>query len=396
MFRLPKFFERRSTSSRDPSIAHVLGMRSGASGQYVSEESALQLSGVHACVQLISESIASLPLMVHQRTEDGGRQADRDHPLHTILNEQSNETQTAMEFREQLIASVLLHGNGYALKEINRRGDVTALMPLEQSQVRPEKLINGRIRYLYTPSQGNTLVHSQDEVLHIRYRSRNGIVGLSPIQIAAETIGVGLAQQKYESSLFKNGARLCGALKHPMKLGPEAAQTLKNSFNDEYSGSSNAYKVLVLEEGMEYQSLAMSQRDAEFIEGRKLTLEDIARIYRVPPPSIGILDNATYSNITEQSRMLVMHCLRPWMVRIEKAMNASLLTSDGRRSHFLEHNAEGLLRGSMVERFEGYRIAREWGWMSVNEIRRIENMNGVGSEGDTYRQPMNSEKLGVD
>lgn len=387
--------EERATSSRDPYLMEMMGMRDNAAGQMVTPESATGIPAVHACVQVIAETLASLPLPVYRRTDTGGREADGGHPLHRVLNEQSNPAQTSMECREQLIASCLLTGNGYALKEIDGRGAVASLLPLHPWQVRPEKLINGRIRYVVTPESGGTETYIQDEMLHVKYRSRDGYTGLSPITIARETLSVALAQQSHEGSVWRNGARLSGVLKTGGNLNYEQQERLKKSWLKNFTGPSQAGKVIVLEEGMDYQSISLSQKDAEFIEARKLTLEDIARIFRVPPPAIGILDKATYSNITEQSRMLVMHCLRPWMVRVDKAMNMSLLTDQGRRTHQIEHNAEGLLRGSTKDRFEAYRIAREWGWMSVNEIRQKENQNTIGSEGDTFRQPMNSEPLGL-
>ncbi|MFQ5509483.1 MAG: phage portal protein [Leptospirillia bacterium] len=387
--------ETRDVSSRDPYLAEMLGGRDTASGQMITPERATGIPAVHACVQLIAETAASLPLAPFRRSEDEGREVDRLHPLYRVLHERANSVQTALEFREQFVASCLLTGNGYALKEIDGRGAVVALTPMHPDHVRPVKLVNGRVRYEVTPERGGTERYVQEEVLHLRYRSRDGFTGLSPITIARETIGVALAQQQHEGALYRNGVRPSGALKHPGTLGMEAASTLRESFQDAFSGPSNAGKVLVLEEGMDFSPLSMSQRDAEFVESRKLTLEDIARIFRVPPPAIGILDRATYSNVTEQSRALVMYTLRPWLVRIEQAMNGSLLTTEGHRSHFIEHNAEGLLRGNQKERFEAYRIGREWGWMSTNEIRRVENMGAIGSEGDTYRQPMNTEPLGV-
>ena len=302
-----------------------------------------------------------------------------------------------MEFREQLTASVLLHGNGYALKVLDGKGAVAELLPLPPGLVRPEKLVNGRVRYQVSQERTGQQVYTQDEILHVRYRSQDGFTGLSPITIARETIGLGLAQQEFQATTLRNGARLSGVLKYPGQFSSkEARDRLQESFAEVFSGPANAGKIAVLEDGLEWQALSMTFKDAEFVESRKLTLEDIARIFRVPPPAIGILDKATYSNITEQSRSLVMHTLRPWLVRIEQAMTASLLSQEGRHTHFIEHNAEGLLRGNQKERFEAYRIAREWGWLSVNEIRARENMGGIGPDGDTYRQPMNTEPLGID
>lgn len=387
--------EKRSVSGKDPFLAEYLGMRS-VNGQIVTPETASGIPAVHACVQTISETLASLPCNVYFRSDDNGREIDRAHSLYSILNLKSNPAQTSMEFREQFLASCLLTGNGYAIKDIGSDGEIKALYPLRPGQVQVERLNSGRARYVVTPDSGGTETYIQDEILHLRYRSLDGFTGLSPITIARQTIGVGLAQQDYEANLYENGVMPSGILSHPGQLPDLAHDRLRESFEKAHSGSKKAGRTMILEEGLKYQQISMSQKDAEFIQSRKLTLEDIARIYRVPPPSIGILDNATYSNITEQSRMLVMHCLRPWMVRIEKAMTVSLLSELGRRTHFIEHNAEGLLRGSIKDRYEAYRIAREWGWLSVNEIRGRENESGIGASGDTYRQPMNSEALGKD
>lgn len=386
--------EKRNISSNDPFLENFLGLRN-TDGHIVSPETASSLPVVHACVQIIAETISSLPCNVLKRNESGGKDIDKSHTLHELLNMQSNPAQTSMEFREQFLSSCLLTGNGYALKDVDSRGRIIALYPLRPSQVTVEKLKNGRARYVITPESGGTEKYIQDEVFHLRYRSNDGFTGLSPITIARETIGVGLAQQQYETSLYNNAAMPSGALSMPGKLTQEQLKNLQESVQSRYSGTEKAGRMMVFEEGMTYQQISMSQKDAEFIESKKLTANDIARIYRVPPPSIGILDNATYSNISEQSKMLVMHCLRPWMVRIEKAMMMSLLSKIERYTHIIEHNADSLLRGSIKDRYEAYRIAREWGWLNVNEIRRKENETNIGIDGDTYRQPMNSEALGT-
>jgi HK97 family phage portal protein len=391
---LTKLFEKRSVSSKDPYLAEMFGVRETTTGQIVTPETATGIPAVHACVQLIAESIASLPLTPYRRLDDGSKIPDTSHHLYNVLHVQANQIQTAFEFREQLIASCLLTGNGYARKIIDNHGQVIELLPLHPGHVNPVKLINGRLRYEVTTDSG-TINYTQDEILHLRYRSKNGFTGLSPVAIARETIGVALAQQQHEGSFFKNGATLSGAIRHPGHLDLEAHNRLKNSFRDNYTGSSNSFKVAVLEEGMDFTPIAMSQQDAQFVESKKLTIEDVARIFRIPPPSIGMLENATYSNINEQARALVKHTLRPWMVRIEQAMNSSLLSDDAKRTHYIEHNAEGLLRGSIKERYEAYRIGREWGWLNPNEIRLKENYSSLGDDGDTYRQPMNSEPLGA-
>lgn len=388
-------YDRRSTPSRDPYVAEMFGLRENVAGQFVTPDNVTKVAAVHACIQLIAETTASLPLAPYRRLEDGGKVVDVDHPLHRVLHDKANDVQTAMEFREQLVASCLLTGNGYALKVIDGAGRVTALLPLPPQSVRVIKLVNGRLRYEVTQESG-TVIYTQDEVLHLRYRTVDGFTGISPIAEARDVIGTAMAQQAFEGTFYKNGAKPSGILSHPGRLGQESHDRIKTSFRQQHGGAENANKLLVLEEGMAYSQVSMSQRDAEYIESRRLTLEDIARIFRIPPPAIGILHEATYSNISEQSRMLVSQTLRPWFVRIEQAMNEALLTSRGRRTHFIEHNAEGLLRGNLQERYEAYRVAREWGWLSVNEIRRTENMGDIGKEGDTYREPLNSGPVGKD
>ncbi len=388
-----KLFEKRAVSSKDPYLAEMLGVRESTTGQMVTPETATGVAAVHACVQLISESLASLPLTPYRRTEDNSRVPDTMHPLYRVLHVQANRVQTAFEFREQFVASCLLTGNGYARKVIDGTGAIVELIPIHPGHVNPIKLINGRVRYEVSTDSG-TERYTQDEILHLRYRSRDGFTGLSPISIARETIGVALAQQQHEGGFFKNGATLSGVLQHPGHIAIEGHLNLVESFRKKFQGAGNSYNVAILEEGMEFKPIAMSQQDAQFVESRKLTLEDIARIYRIPPPSIGILNDATYSNINEQARALVKHTLRPWMVRIEQAMNTALLSEDGQQTHYIEHNAEGLLRGAIKERYEAYRIGKEWGWLNSNEIRSNENMGSLGAEGDTYRQPMNSEPLG--
>lgn len=388
---LSKIFEKR-TKSTDPYLAERLGLRESTSGQYVDEDTATGVPAVHACVQLIAESVASLPLAPYRRQPDGSKTVDQAHPLYRVLHDQANRVQTAFEFREQFVASCLLTGNAYALKITDSRGRIVELLPIHPHLVSVDKLTNGRARYRVTTDSGSK-AYTQDEVLHLRYRSKDGFTGLSPIAIARETIGLAQAQQSHEGAFYRNGTTLSGALRHPHKLTSEQATRIKESIKRSHGGSANAWRVMVLEEGMEFQAISMTHEDAQFVESRKLTLEEVARIYRVPPPAIGILDKATYSNITEQSRHLVIHCLRPWLVRIEQAMNAALLSDDGKLSHVIEHNAEGLLRGDIKTRYEAYRIGREWGWLSSNEIRMLENMGSIDN-GDTYRQPMNSEPLG--
>lgn len=386
-------YEKRDISSRDPYLMEMFGQRENVAGQFLTPDNATKVATVHACVQLIAETTASLPLAPYRRLSDGGKEIDTNHPLYDVLHNKANQVQTAMEFREQFVASCLLTGNGYARKVIDGAGRVIELLPIPPQNVQVVKLVNGRVRYEVT-TDNRTRTYTQDEILHLRYRTVDGIKGISPITEASDVIGTAMAQQEFEGTFYKQGAKPSALLSHPHQLNQEQMTNIKKSFDRNHGGTANMNRVLVLEEGMTYSPVSMSQKDADYIESRRLTIDDICRIFRVPPPMVGVLQDATYSNISEQSRMLVSHTLRPWFVRIEQAMNEALLTPRGRRTHFIEHNAEGLLRGNLQERYEAYRVAREWGWLSVNEIRRTENMGDIGPDGDTYREPLNSGPMG--
>lgn len=339
--------------------------------------------------------MASLPLAPYRRLDNGGKESDTNHPLYSVLHNQANQIQTAMEFREQFIASCLLTGNGYARKVIDGRGAVVALEPLNSQHVRPVKLTNGRVRYEYQPPGAKAETLLQDEMLHLRYRSNDGVIGLSPISIARQTLDTAKAQQDFETAFYKKGIQATGVMSFKDNYTQDQLNWFKKAVEDFQHNKSRFGSTLFLPGEMSYSRTSMSMADAEFVEAKKISIDEVARIFRVPPPAIGILSDATYSNITEQARSLVMYTLRPWMVRIEQAMNASLLTDLSRRTHTIEHNAEGLLRGNQKERFESYRIASEWGWMNVNEIRQKENMSTIGDTGDIYRQPLNSKELGA-
>jgi HK97 family phage portal protein len=351
------------------------------SGQCVTPERAVGVAAVHACTQFLAETISTLPLGVYRRLPGGDREIDTEHPLYPVLHDRANRVQTAQELREMLVASVALQGNAYAMKVLGNDGAVQELVPMHPDDTTVEQLQNGRLRYKWTRN-GRTVTLTQDEVLHVRYRSRDGYTGLSPITIARETIGVAIAQQEHEGAFYRNGLQTSAVLTAPGSISNESASTVKDRLTSEFTGS-NKFKLPVLGDGVAFQQISMSHEDAQFIEARRLTIEDIARIFRIPPPAIGDLSRATYSNISELSRWLVTYTLRSWLVRFEQAMNASLLSEDQKRSHFIEHTADALLRGDTRERYESYKIGIENGWLSPNEVRRFENLGAVEG-GDTF------------
>lgn len=349
---------------------------------------------VMACVQLIAETTATLPLKLYRPRPDGGREEAPAHPLARVLA-QPNARMTGAELRELLMRSLLLHGNAYCRVSWDGRGALTALEPLPPGAVTVIKLANGRLAYDVTGDRGGRVRLLADEVLHLRHLSRDGVLGRSPLQVAREALDLALAQQTYAASFYENSARPDVILVAKVPLSAEQAMETRNRWEELYRGAARAFRPALLPADMDLKTLQPSHADQEFIASRKLSNEDICRLYNIPPPCIGILDHASFANITEQMRALVRLTLRPWLVRLEQALAAQLLSADARAQGFvLEHVVEGLLRGSTEERYAAYAVARQWGWLSVNEVRALENLPPIPG-GDAHLQPMNMAPVGA-
>lgn len=386
--------ERRDgVATSDPSLAEFLGHRNTATG-FVDTNRASGLAVAQACISVISQNLAAMPLNVYQRGKDGGRDRATAHPLYACLHDRFNEQLTAFEGREYLIVSLLTAGNAYARIETNARGQVTALYPLHPALVTVERLENGRLRYRVADQRGSATVHLQEEILHIRYRlGSDGVLGTSPIQLARETFALALTQQEQASRQTGKAFRPEGALVFPQSIGGDKKSEALDKLRARVEGDVNTSGILVLDGGVEWRPLSLSSKDAEFTDSRKLSNLDVARIFSVPPTVVGITDNATYSNVDGESRALVVRCLAPMARRIETALNGALLTAESRRRLFVEHDLAGLLRGDLKARYEAYRIGREWGWLSPNEIRSWENLHKI-ENGEEYLSPLNMTELG--
>lgn len=363
-----------------------------ASGQRVTSDTALQVAAVMACVRVISEAVASLPLFVYRQRPDGGKEKATDHPLFLMLHTRRgmpNRWQTAQEFREQMQAHVLLRGNAYA--EIRGFGsEIDELIPLHPDSVTVEQLDNRRLRYK-VQEDGTERKLSQDRVFHLRGLSGDGICGLNPIGYARNAIGLAIATETHGSNLFKNGAKPGGVLEHPGKLAKEAALQLRQDWESLHAGSHNAGRTAVLEGGMKYHEIGMSSEDAQFLESRQFQVIEICRIFRVPPHMVYDLMRATFSNIEHQGLEFVQYSLMPWLQRWESGITKSLIADDD--NYFAEHNVDGLLRGDISSRYAAYATGKQWGWLSTNEIRGMENLNPV-EDGDIYLQPLNMVEAG--
>jgi len=385
MFGLFKKREERATL-RTPTT-WLLGNNKVASGVSVNETTALQYSAVYAAIRLLSESVASLPLHTYQRQETGKQRAT-EHPVARLLSSSVNPRMSSYSFRETIMGHVLTYGNGYAEIVRDGSGNPVELLIITPDRVTVKQDDNGAIYYLVDES----LRLAADDVFHIAGLGFDGTVGYSPITLARQCIGLGLGAERFGGSFFGNSAKPAGVLSHPNRLSAEAAENLRNTWRNAYQGVDNAGRTAILEEGMSWQSLGISNDDAQYLETRQFQIVEIARWYGVPPHMIGSLDNATFSNIEHQGIEYVTYSLRPWLVRWEQEIKRKLFVDDVYFSEFL---VDGLLRGDTKTRYDGYKIARETGWLSVNEIRALENLNNVEG-GDTYIQPMNMEPMGTE
>ena len=355
------------------------------SGVDVDEESALKISTVYACVKVISETIASLPLNLLKELTNGDSEKAKQHPLYTILKDVPNSEMSSFTFREMLMTNLLLWGNAYALIKRNKNGEITELYPLKSKNMVVERdMTTNAIKYTYTNNRGITKTYSPKQIFHIPAFSFDGIIGVSPITYAREAMGLALATEEFGARFFGNGARPGGVLEHPGVL--KDPEKLRESWNKVYQGTANSHKVAVLEEGMKYHEIGMSPEDSQFLQTRSFQIAEICRIFRVPPHMVGDLSRSTFSNIEHQSIDFVVHTIRPWLVRWEQAITRALLSEEERTIYYAKFNVDGLMRGDFVTRMNGYAIARQNGWMSANEIRALENMNKIPADqgGDLY------------
>ena len=364
---------------------------STSSGKTVNERTAMQTTAVYACVRILAETIASLPLHTYVNTESGKEKA-RGHPIYYLLSDSPNPEMTSFVFRETLMGHLLLWGNSYSQIIRDGHGKVVALYPLLPDKMKVERSENGEVYYLYT-SEGKEYLLRNTEVLHIPGLGFDGLIGYSPIAMAKNAIGMALATEEYGAKFFANGANPGGVLEHPGVV--KDPHRIRDSWNQVYQGTSNAHRVAVLEEGMKFSPIGIPPEQAQFLETRKYQTEEICRIFRVPPHLVGDLERATFSNIEHQSISFVVHTIRPWLVRIEQSINKALFTEKEKEKYFVSFLVEGLLRGDYESRMRGYSIGIQNGFMSPNDVRSLENMNPIPPEegGNTYMVNGNMLKL---
>lgn len=363
---------------------HYLFGRS-SSGKQVNEFTAMQTTAVYACVRILAETLAALPLQLYRYTP-GGKERVYDHPLYHLLHDEPNPEMTSFIFRETLMSHLLIWGNAYAQIIRDRLGRVQGLYPLRPDKMTVCRDERGKIFYLYTKTGDENpnikpygqVALQKEEVLHIPGLGFDGLVGYSPIAMARNAVGMTMACEEYGASFFANGASPSGVLEHPGVLKDPAK--VRDSWNAVYRGSANAHKVAVLEEGMKYQQIGIPPEEAQFLETRKFQLNEIARLYRIPPHMIGDLEKSSFNNIEQQSMEFVKYTLDPWVIRWEQAMQKALFLPEEKKQYFLKFNVNGLMRGDYESRMTGYSIGRQNGWLSANDIRELEDMNPVPDE----------------
>lgn len=389
-----------SAHPRDPVIADWYASGSSSSaGVSVTPESARRLGAVYACVRLLAETIAALPLNIY-KTKPGGKERDVKHPLFEVLRWRTNLRQTSFEFREMLTGHLAIRGGAYAeIVLAKNRYDVGALVPLHPDRVTEFETPDGRVAFSYRPVTGSPRVLLDSEVLQFPGWHDSLEAGLSradgPATLHRETLGLAGALQAYSARFFGNGAAPLGAIKMPAVLGPEPAKKLRDDWEKRHQGPGNSNRLAILDGGMEWQSIGISNEAAQFIESRKLSVIDICRIWKIPPHKIGSMDAATFSNIEHQAIEFVTDTILPLVVRMEARLNLSLLTQEQRQTNYIGFDLKGLLRGDSTTRANFYRTMFGMGAMSQNDIRRLEDMDEI-TGGDVFFLPLNlapSDKL---
>ena len=385
------FKSRDKPTNSTAGSAYRFYMGGTTSGKAVTERSAMQMTAVYSCVRILAEAIAGLPIHLYKYKPDGGKEKAIDHPLYLLLHDEPNPEMSSFVFRETLMTHLLLWGNAYAQVIRNGKNEVIALYPLMPNKMNVDRDEHGQLYYEYQRSddeaptmKGSTVRLQPSDVLHIPGLGFDGLVGYSPIAMAKNAIGMAIACEEYGAKFFLNGATPGGVLEHPGTI--KDPQRVRESWQSTFGGSGNSNKIAVLEEGMKYTPIGISPEQAQFLETRKFQINEIARIFRVPPHMVGDLEKSSFSNIEQQSLEFVKYTLDPWVIRWEQSIQRTLLTPEEKKSYYVKFNVEGLLRGDYQSRMNGYAIGRQNGWMSANDIRELENLDRIPADegGDLY------------
>lgn len=354
-------------------------------------ETAMRISAVFACNRVLAETLGVCPIFEYEK-KDTGREAVTDTPEYELLHYAPNPDMTPGAFKESGASNINLGGNFYAQKVKNAAGQIIQLRPITWDRVKlTVDKPTGSLRY----SIDNGEPMTRENILHIPGLSLDGYTGITPIEFARNTLTVGAYQDKFTRNFYENGVMSSGVFQAPNALSDQAFNRLKKEIKENYAGLKNAGVPMILEEGLQYKEVTMKLSDAQFIESKRFTKEEIASLYRVPLHLIQDLSRSTNNNIEHQSLEFIMYTMLPWFKRWEENLNLQLLSKEDRRKgRYFEFKVDVLLRGDAKTRAEAYAKGRQWGWLSVNDIRRLENMNDIGPAGDIYLTPANMYEAG--
>nr|WP_314590701.1 phage portal protein [uncultured Serratia sp.] len=389
---------KRKTESRSMTVDEFLalaGIPNTGAGEYVSAGTAETLPAVLNAVAVISEAVASMPCYLYRVTHNHQREARTwlaDHPVDTLLNERPNDCQTPYQFKRTLMRHCLLNGNAYAVIQWGKDGQPQSLHPYPPHAVVPKRLDEHRYAYTITePFSGRVRTYLQEEVLHLRYATDDGFLSRSPVTICRETLGLGIAQQRHGASIMKDGMMAAGIITSGEWFDKAKGQKALDAL-ERYKGARNAGKTPILEGGMDYKQLGMSNQDAEWLASRRFTIEDIARIFNISPIFLQEYSNSTYSNFSEASRAFLTMTMRPWLTNFEQQLKAALLVAAGTPGvrYQVEFDTADLLRANPQERFQSYETAIKSGVMCPNEAREREGMPERDG-GDEFSQAWKQE-----
>jgi HK97 family phage portal protein len=382
---------------KDTGLPYSPGYFPVSSGVAVTQESAMRVTAVFACVRILSWTLASLPLHVYRRLEPRGKERATTHPLYRLLHGHPNPEQTIFQFCSLLAAHECLWGNGYAEIEFDHHGRIVALWPIPAWRCEPRRAAETRaLFYEVTLPDGKLKKLADYQVYHVKGLSLDGDSGLSPIAMAREAIGLSVAAEKFGASFFGNGLNAGGVIEHPKSLSTEVHKRLKEDLNEKHEGLGKAHRLMFLEEGMKYVKVGINPDEAQFLDTRKFQVADIARLYGIPPHMIGDTEKSTSwgTGIEQQGIGFVVHTMRPYLVAWEQEMALKLLDSRDQDTYYTKFAVDGLLRGDTASRYSAYATGRQWGWLSVNDIREYEDMNPIEG-GDIYVQPLNMQDVAL-
>lgn len=381
------------------SLIQAMGGLPTRTGLKVSPANALNCTAVYKCVRLLAESIATPPLCLYERFPDNNKEQARKHPLYMLLHDAPNEVQTSFEWREMGVGHESLRGNSYSRVVRNEQHSrIEAIVPFHPDRTSiyqsPE---DGSLFYYLSLANGKPIRLNSDEVLHMRGLSSDGIIGYSPITLMAESIGLAMGSEAYRAYLYRNGANLSGFLKVAEALDEEEAKDLLRKFKETHAALENTGAVALFDANMSWEAMGMTAHDAQVLESSKFQASDIYGCYGVPPHMVGDTERSTSWGTGVEQQTIGYHTftLLPRMKRHEQRYNYVLLSPQDRERYFIEYNIAGLIRGDMKTRYTSYAIGRQWGWLSVNDVRRLENQNSIGPEGDVYLQPLNMVPAGT-